>query len=109
MLKRYAELRPSERVNPCQEYPGEWLLCVPNSLLPHVGEEFKESHTSLEAARLAGHHLLNRLEDNKVEYNPRDISVCWNASDNDPRIGMVWFTGFYMHGRWDCFGRYRET
>ncbi len=107
-LKAYAELGHVHRTEPCQEYPGQWLLCLPNALKEAVGE-YQESHTSQESARLHGEEILNRMEADLVEYNPRDIGVCWQASDNDPRIGQVWFTGFYQHGHWNHYGQYRTT
>lgn len=117
MLPKYKDLTTSTRGNPCEEYPGEWLVCLPETLgsywsrfwfskeRPHLGHSFQTFQEALDI----GKDFLNYLQDNRVEYNPRDISVCWKATDNDPRIGQVWFTGFYMHGRFNIFGDYKQT
>jgi len=87
-MKRYSELTTAERGAPCVEYPGQWIV--------YCGEStavFPSLLAAIDAARSAG----------------VTASVCWSASDNDPRIGEVWFTGFYTHGRTDTFGRYRST
>lgn len=36
-----------------------------------------------------------------------EVSICYKCSDNDPRIGEVWFAGFYMVGKFDTFGRWK--
>lgn len=109
MLRAYAELGTVHRTEPCQEFPGEWLLCIPKALEGKCAEHYKESHTTLREAQAAGEHLLSWLEYNRIEYNPKDITVCWKCSDEDPRIGQVWFTPFYRHGSWTFFGGYKET
>ena len=101
-LKRYAELGTVHRTEPCQEYPGEWLLFFPWA--PN-----EQSYGSYADARDAATKLLNKAEDDKREYDPKDVSICWKCSDNDPRVGQVWFTGFYCHGRFNLFGSYVTT
>lgn len=91
------------------EYPGEWLLCIPKALESLCREQYQESHTSQADARQAGDKLLMWLEYHRIEYNPSEITVCWKCSDEDPRIGQVWFTPFYRHGQWTFFGGYKET
>ena len=86
MLKAYAELGHVFRTEPCKEYPGTWLVCTPKHL-EDMGYGSIGTKTLLEA-RLAGSALLDKLEADGVEYNTRDISVCWEANDNDPRIGQ---------------------
>lgn len=109
VLKKYAELGHVYRTEPCQEYPGEWILCIPKALEALCHGEYVESHQSQGEARLAGDKLLAWLESNGVEYNPREITVCWKCSDEDPRIGQVWFTPFYRHGGWNVWGSYVTT
>jgi hypothetical protein len=36
-------------------------------------------------------------------------SICWDSTDGDPRVGQVWFTGFYRHGTWNLLGQYVTT
>lgn len=33
-MKKYNELGIARRTELCQEYPGEWLVCIPESLSP---------------------------------------------------------------------------
>lgn len=117
-LPKYTELNTATRTKPCQEYPGEWLVCIPDGLgghwsrfwfsdknRPHLGHSFQTFDEAMNIAK----NFLNYLEENHVEYNPTNITICWKATDNDPRIGEVWFTPFYMHGKFNFFGDYRET
>lgn len=106
-LKSYAELGTVYRTAPCVEYPGCWLVCTPKHL-EDMGYGSIGAHT-LEEAQAAGSKLLDKLEADLVEYNPRDISVCWEASDNDPRVGQVWFTGFYKLGHFNHYGHFRTV
>lgn len=109
LLRPYAELGHICRTEPCQEYPGEWLLSIPEGVKSHVGEHYTEKHDSRLAAISAGDRLLSWLEYNRVEYNPRDVGVYWKCSDNDPRVGQVWFTPYYKDGNWTFFGGYKQT
>lgn len=88
-MKRYAELGHVYRTEPCVEYPGRWIVYV-------EGEE-RSTHESLEQAFAVAQAL------------DIESSICWEASENDPRIGEVWFTGYYCHGKFDAFGRYVPT
>jgi hypothetical protein len=108
MLKSYAELGTVHRGAPCQEYPGTWLVTVSNDITSKSNRGTMLCGSKNEAIT-AGTALVNTLEDELVEYNPRDIGVCWQASDNDPRVGEVWFTGFYKLGHWNHFGHFREV
>lgn len=38
----------------------------------------------------------------------KEHGVYWQASDNDPRVGQVWFTGFYCISYYDFHGIWRE-
>jgi hypothetical protein len=108
VLKRYADLGNVHRTEPCMEYPGEWMLCIPKALEEKSREYYRESHASQKEARDCGDRLLAWLEYNRIEYNPREITVCWKCSDEDPRIGQTWFTPFYRHGNWTFFGGYKD-
>lgn len=87
ILRKYADLGTVYRGKPCEEYPGEWLSYL-------NGNDEKSFATFEEAYKDAF---------DRQEASP---SVSWKCSDNDPRIGEVWFTGYYQHGRFDIFGRY---
>jgi len=85
-MKGYAQLGHVFRTEPCVEYPGEWLVFI----------EGKESGS------FDSFDIVFKFAEEKEE-----ASICWSCSDNDPRVGEVWFTGFYQHGRFDQFGRYK--
>jgi hypothetical protein len=116
-MKKYTELGTTHRTEPCEEYPGEWLVCIPESLGPNwnrwwfskpratLGHSFQTFDEAMNIAK----SFLTYLEDQRVQYNPSSISICWKCTDNDPRIGECWFTGFFMHGRFNLFGDYRTT
>lgn len=100
-MRAYAELGTVYRTEPCVEYPGKWLVYFPNRKV----EEENSFATFEEAYAFAK---------TKEGYFPDDhylssihVSICWNCSDNDPRVGQVWFTGFYQHGRFNHFGDYK--
>lgn len=83
MLKKFSELGTVHRGEPCQEYPGMWIVYTTKP----YGQEDQEFHNK-EAAR----HYANAV----ARFNDvQKVSVCWKCSDNDPRVGQVWFTGFY--------------
>lgn len=113
-LKKFAELDTTNRGAPCQEYPGAWLICIPDALGSYwtrfwMSKERRHSghsHATFEVAKVIGEAFLNYLEEQHVEYNPRDITICWKCSDYDQRMGQAWFTGFYQHGRFNLFGSY---
>lgn len=107
-LKKFAELGTANRGDPCQEYPGKWLIHYPYCLEEIIGENGEIEQSSLDDAKCAVKGLIRRLEEKQIEYNPRDITISWKCSDNDPRIGQVWFTGFYVHGRFSFFGQYES-
>lgn len=108
MLKAFAELGDVYRNAPCQEYPGTWMLCPPQHL-EAMGYGSSSTYSSDAEAIAAGNALLDKLEAAKVEYDTTDLSVCWKASDNDPRVGEVWFTGFYKLGSWSHFGYFKVS
>ena len=93
-MRKYADLGHVYRTESCEEYPGEWLV--------YTNGRNEGSFASLnEAIQEAKKRYENvRLED--------QISVCWLATNHDPRIGETWFTGFYQHGTIDTWGNYRS-
>lgn len=93
-MKKFAELGHVHRGSPCEEYPGSWLVFASGNDIDN------NSFVSFEDAWSRAHELVNADADK--------VSICWQASDNDPRVGMVWFTGFYQHGRFDLFGNYKS-
>lgn len=94
-MKTYAELGHVHRCEPCIEYPGEWLVYA------NGGDE--TSHTTFDEAFSVAVDRQNNEEEHNVTY-----SICWKCSDNDPRVGAVWFTGFYQHGKFNQFGDYKS-
>jgi hypothetical protein len=95
-MRTFAELGHVHRNQPCIEYPGEWLVYVDG------GDE--TSHVSFEAAY---QHGLLVVEDDWYSAD-ESVSICWKCSDNDPRVGKAWFTGFYQHGKFNQFGVYKS-
>lgn len=92
-MKTYAELGHVYRGDPCVEYPGEWLVYT------NGGDE--KSFPSYEETFKVARKQSDSLEDLNVK-----VSICWKCSDNDPRQGQVWFTGFYQHGYFGIYGSY---
>ena len=93
-MKKYSELGHVYRCEPCIEYPGKWISYV-NGVDERIFSSFDEARKDAS---------------DRQDASPNDeceTSVCWRCSDDDPRIGQVWFTGFYQHGKFDIFGRYR--
>lgn len=81
-MKKYAELGHVYRCEPCVEYPGVWIVYAQNE---------QSDHPSLDSAMKQAMHIHDILN--------VSVSVCWAASEDDPRVGQVWFTGFYCHTR----------
>lgn len=152
-LKKFAELGTVHRGEPCQEYPGSWIVSLPlasgseHTFILHwkdgstrevkgcgknqlqaladgynkagisagalavldYWEEKQNTFSSLEEALAFANRKINEYEDAHLEYDARDIAIYWKCSDNDPRVGQVWFTGCYQHGRFNIFGAYRES
>jgi hypothetical protein len=104
MLMKYSQLGHVWRTEPCQEYPGQWLLYWPGE----TGQQ-EESYPSFMEALNQGRKKIATLETLRQDFNACDVSICWKCSDNDPRIGEVWFTGFYQQGKFNAFGQYRDT
>ena len=104
-LPTYAALTSVNRGEPCQEYPGDWIIHLP---IPHQGQT-EHKCTSLGAARQTAERILMAFESAKLEYDPTQVTISWKCSDNDPRVGETWFTGFYTHGKYNIFGDYKRT
>lgn len=117
MLKKYNDLGTVHRTAPCLEYPGMWIINIPGYLdsdwsrfwRSEERESLGHSHPSFEVALQKAKEFLSYLERCKVEYDPRDIMISWKCSDNDVRIGKIWFTPFYTHGRFNYWGIYTQT
>jgi hypothetical protein len=106
MLPKFNELTYARRGEPCQEYPGQWLL--------YTNGNNETPFPTLEEAKAAGDKILNDWDDQASEVDPDiltfpRVTICWRCSDDDPRMGKVWFTGFYKHGAFNLFGFYIET
>jgi hypothetical protein len=89
----YSQLGTTHRGDPCKEYPGMWLVFA-------IGKEVASRDTFDDAWSCAD--VACKMAP------PETVSICWKCSDDDPRMGQVWFTGFYQHGKFDAFGRYRN-
>lgn len=77
-LKLLKDLKSSERTQPTRDYPGRWLVFGDDKL---VGDFPTDEEAYRFATRVCDRH--------------DKVSVAWEANDDDPRIGEVWFTGFY--------------
>jgi hypothetical protein len=84
MLPKYEDLTTVNRGAPCEQFPGTYYIYVDGAEKDTLSGEVGE-YVAIEQFRqcVQEHVLAHR------------ISLCWEASDNDPRIGQVWFTGFY--------------
>ena len=89
MMRTFAQLGHVHRCEPCKEYPGEWIV--------YCHGEQTGTFTSADAAIASA-----RIQSEDAEHT----SVCWACSDDDPRVGQAWFTGFYQLGYFDRFGRW---
>lgn len=89
-MKAYADLGHVYRCEPCIEYPGQWIVYASDAAI---------AHATFDAAYKHAKHLAETLD---------KVSVAWGASVDDPRIGQVWFTGFYVAGSFDQFGRWKD-
>lgn len=97
MLKKFAELGTVHRNEPCQEYPGCYI----------VSYNGDENASFRDFSNAFGHALDCVADYDKTEQlEALKLSIAWQASDNDPRIGQVWFTGFFKHGEFNQFGTY---
>lgn len=99
-MRAYKDLGHVHRGEPCQEYPGKWLVYYP-------GRKVEEMHSfsSFEEAFAFAKTKKGFFPEDTYIF-PSFVWICWACSDNDPRIGEVWFTGFYRHGKFDVFGNY---
>jgi hypothetical protein len=86
-----ADLCTVHRGDSCEDYPGRWILYHGGAEV-YASKDFANTWVKLGA------------RDGECEGD----SICWCATDGDPRVGQVWFTGFYRHGTWDSLGTYRS-
>lgn len=102
-MKKYSELGTVHRGEPCQEYPGTWIVVVKGENQPWdlSGPKFEKEY--FENSFQQAFDLASKLNKNDLV---EKVSIYWECSDNDPRVGKVWFTGFYRHGWFDIYGRY---
>lgn len=91
-LPLLSQLTTATRGNPCQEYPGTWTVYIGGA---EVGT-FQDlpDDVSDKGAELNALSLARRLSDSDPE--GREVTVSWQCSDQDPRHGQVWFTGYYQ-------------
>lgn len=95
-LRPLAALGTAQRGAPCLEYPGEWLT--------YLDGNQEQSHSSFAAAYLAAEEIWNQADQSDPDF--KGVSICWKCSDNDPRQGESWFTGFYQDGHFNIWGQY---
>jgi hypothetical protein len=97
-MRTFAELGHVHRCEPCIEYPGEWLVFIQGAVSSHATFD---NAMKVALGGVSGYDTLPQDE-------PLRVSICWKCSDNDPRVGQVWFTGFYQHGKFNQFGAYKS-
>ena len=88
-MRNYSQLGHVHRCEPCKEYPGEWLVYCRGE---HTGT-FASADAAIRSAEIQSRDSAH-------------TSVCWASSSDDPRVGEVWFTGFYRLGYFDQYGRW---
>lgn len=122
-MKHFKDLPGSQRGDPCIEYPGRWILSLPERKVraPVFGASFpgealwetqpprEESFDSQESAMAAALTTMRMWEEEYSEYQATHITIGWQASDDDPRQGCTWFTGYYRVGRFSIFGDWKES
>lgn len=106
-MKLLSELTHVNRCEPTSDYPGKWIVSYPST--DPSAPKLEKSFSSFEPALAYACFRLMQYEDDKVEYDSRLFTISWVASDNDPRIGEVYFTGCYTHGRFNIWGEYVRT
>lgn len=87
-----ADLCTVHRGDQCDDYPGRWVL--------HCGS------SELYASKDFGNTFEFAVKLGARNGDCDGYTICWRATEGDPRIGQVWFTGFYRHGTWNVFGQY---
>ena len=105
-LKTFAELGTRHRGEPCQEYPGTWIVTHPEFSGSAPRAKREDDFPNFQEALAFARKRIVVLEEQRIEYNPREITIFWKCSDNDPRIGQTWFTPYYQHGKFSMFGEY---
>lgn len=108
MLPTYAQLTSSNRGAPCIEFPGQYIVYYQgrvDSRTLYLGDAHKEALKALQES------------DTDPEVNgdgvfiaqPLRLTICWEASSNDPRLGQVWFSRSYQLGHYNLFGDWVEA
>ena len=83
-LRKYEELDTAHRGDPCAEYPGTYYIYHNGNEVDTFTGAFGETFARDKLRRVMYHNPLGGT-----------FSLAWKASDTDPRIGQVWFTGYY--------------
>lgn len=96
-LLKYAELGAAKRNEPCEEYPGTWYVFLDGT---EVGK-FRDAPTDPPGSKGA-RDLACEFAKKMSEVGT--TTVCWDCDDNDPRVGQVWFTGFYQYTKYGWEG-----
>lgn len=88
-LSSLNSLGTARRGEPCAEYPGTWIVYVNGEEIDTYVDTEENGDARSRAIKSAKMLLDEGEEDVKV-------SVSWRCSDGDPRVGQVWFTGYYQ-------------
>lgn len=105
ILRKFSELGTVHRNQPCQEYPGVWNVNLPASV--RISDNTK--YATFQEAQDGAKYALDLLDRAGIEFNPREITISWSCSDDDPRVGKTWFTPFYVVCRASFFGGFVST
>ena len=87
-LKSYKDLGSVYRNDPCEEHPGTWVVFLNGSEVAMFRDVPNGPSAHAEAIRFA-RDIVQATDD------ADQIAVGWSCDENDPRIGEVWFTGFW--------------
>jgi hypothetical protein len=102
-MRSYSELGHIYRGDPCKEYPGTWIVYQDGTEIGSFRWEKDGDDPFTDAKSFA----LKQWEECLSAVSPK-ISVCWCSDDADPRIGQVWFSGFYQWGWLNSYGTWRD-
>lgn len=94
MLKKYRDLTSVNRGDPCEEFPGVWII--------YTNGKYKKEFATFDQAFSIAWQRADLSSDPDVK-----VSIAWKASEGDPRIKESWFTSFYQHGYFDCYLKYK--
>lgn len=115
---KYNELIGVMKNDPCEEYPGKWIVSIPECLGSYWSKWWNAKNpedslghffASQKQAENIARRFLDYMQEIKVEYDPRQIKIVWIASDNDPRNGNDGFSLIRLHGQFNFFGEYKAN